>query len=84
MQAVLENEPKAHVFYVPDQTGDTKIMWDSANDPEVANARRTFDELRSKGYLVYKTDKKGEKAERMTVFDPTAERLIASAPLAGG
>lgn len=64
--------------------GDTKVMWDSANEDEVENARRTFKDLRKKGYLAYKVTKNGDKAEMLTEFDPKAERIILSPPLAGG
>lgn len=66
------------------RTGDTKIIWDSANEDEVEAARRTFTDLRAKGYLAYKTDKKGEKAEQINTFDPKVERIILSPAMAGG
>lgn len=67
-----------------DRSGDTKIIWDSNNTDEVEAARKTFTDLRAKGYLAYKTDKKGEKAEQIHTFDPKAERIILSPAMQGG
>jgi hypothetical protein len=65
--------------------GDTKTIWDADKPEEVENARRTFNELREKGYYAYQV--KGDdasKGERMTEFDPDAERMIMAPPLMGG
>ena len=64
--------------------GDVKIMWDSDKSEEVASAREQFDRLRGKGYLAYKTDKKGEKGEVIREFDPDAERIIMAPQMRGG
>ena len=57
-----------------DRTGDTKIIWDSEKKEEVKNAKRTFDDLRKKGYIAYSVKKKGGKGKVLTEFDPEAER----------
>lgn len=66
--------------------GDTKIIWDSDNDEEVANARSTFDELvGDKKFAAFAVKgRKGEKGEQIRKFDPEAERLILVPPMAGG
>jgi len=65
--------------------GDTKIIWDSMRPDEVENARRTFDDLRKKGYLAFAVrGREGEKGEQITTFDPNAERLIMAPPMRGG
>lgn len=69
---------------VLDRTGDTKIMWDSAQDAEVDAARATFDDLKKKGYLAYSVNKKGDKGEVMKKFDPDAERIIMAPAMVGG
>lgn len=71
-------------FIVLDRTGDTKYMWDARNQVEVDAARKQFTELRSKGYLAYKVDKKGEKAEQVNEFDPGLERIIFAPAMVGG
>lgn len=68
-----------------DGTGDTKLIWDSDKQDEVANARRTFNELKAKKYVAFQvTGREGEKGERMTEFDPEAERMIMVPPMVGG
>lgn len=69
---------------VMDDSGDTKIAWDSDNPDEVENARASFRRLRDKGYGAFKADKKGEKSETMHDFDPNAEKIIMSPPMRGG
>lgn len=65
--------------------GDTKLIWDVNNEPEVASARRTFDELRGKGYVAFRvTGKDGEKGEQITAFDPNAARIILAPQMRGG
>ena len=69
---------------VMDQTGDTKTIWDKNNPEEVEVARATFDKLKKKKYVAYSVGKDGEKGKVITEFDPDAEKLIMSPPLAGG
>ena len=70
---------------VMDRSGDTKVIWDKNNPDEVENARRTFDELRKKGFLAYSVQgRQGDKGELIREFDPEAERLIMAPPMQGG
>ncbi len=65
--------------------GDVKTIWDRSKPEEVENAKRTFDDLRKKGYCAFRvTGKDGEKGEQMTEFDPTAERMIMVPQMRGG
>jgi len=64
--------------------GDTRIMWNPENDAEVANAKRTFDDLKKKGYNAYAVKKKGDKGEVVTAFDKDAAKLILAPRMAGG
>ena len=70
---------------VLDRTGDTRLTWDANNTDEVASVRRTFDELKGKGYLAY-TVKPGDgaKGEVITAFDPNAQKVILAPPMRGG
>jgi hypothetical protein len=67
-------------------SGDVKKMWDRHIAEEVTDARKTFDTLvTEKKYAAFKTDRKtGEKAGRMTAFDPDAEAYILVPPTRGG
>jgi hypothetical protein len=73
------------VLHTLDHTGDTRIMWDKGNEDEVATARKTFDDLRKKGYVAYRAEgKKGDRGEVIRAFDPDAERIILVKQLVGG
>ena len=69
---------------VMSREGDTKIIWDPNNAAEVANAKRTFDELRGKGFTAYRVDDTGDRSAVIREFDPTAEKLILRPAMAGG
>ncbi len=65
--------------------GDTKIMWNSGNSDEVEAAKSTFDKLVAKGFIAFKAEgRNGEKGEKLTKWDPNAERLILVPKIQGG
>jgi hypothetical protein len=64
--------------------GDTKVMWNPANSAEVSAARKTFDDLKSKGFKAFNVSKKGEPGKEISVFDSQAGKLILVPPMAGG
>lgn len=64
--------------------GDLKVIWDSDKQAEVDAAEAQFDALIKKGYIAYRVDKKGEKAGKITKFDPEAEKIILAPMLQGG
>lgn len=64
--------------------GDTKMTWDANNPDEVDAARKTFKELRAKGYLAYSVKKDGDKDVQITEFDPHAQKIIMAMPMRGG
>ena len=65
--------------------GDTKIIWDADNEEEVANAKRTFNDLKKKGYYAYQVKgKDAHKGDIMQEFDPEAEKMILAPPMQGG
>ena len=70
---------------VMNNTGDMKVIWSSDNDDEVAQARKTFNDLRAKGFVAYKVvGKDGLKGEVIREFDADAERIIMAPAMAGG
>lgn len=69
---------------IMDGQGDTKLIWDADNDDEVANARRTFDDLLAKGFTAYDVKNDADKGERVRKFDADAEKLILVPRMAGG
>jgi hypothetical protein len=66
------------------EAGDLRIIWDSDRAEEVAHAKKTFDEFKSKGYLAYKVSKGGERGEVMNHFEKEAEKVILAPRMMGG
>lgn len=64
--------------------GDLKVIWDSDKPEEVAHARKTFTEFKSKGYLAYQVNKAGDKGEVMKDFNAEAEKIILAPRMMGG
>jgi hypothetical protein len=85
-QTVQEIDPKKHIeFAVMNGHGDTKLIWSRDNPDEVENARRSFGDLKSKGYAVFLArGKNGDKDEQVDEFDPASERYIFVPPMRGG
>lgn len=67
-----------------DQSGDTKAIWDPRNTDEVAAARKTFTDLKAKGYMAYKLRQDGEPGELLRDFDPEAAQIIMRPRMQGG
>lgn len=78
--------PESHgTVSLMDETGDTRTMWDRTKPEEVAAARQQFAKLKGDGYLAYSVKgKKGKAGVVLHEFDPDAERIIYTKPMAGG
>ena len=78
-------ERKKHVMSEINETGDTKILWDSDNEDEVEAAEEMFDKLVTNGrHAAFAVKKSGAKGERIHEFDPDAERIILVPQIVGG
>lgn len=64
--------------------GDTKMIWDRNNEDEVKTAKKSFDDLRKKGFTAFGVKKTGEKGDVITEFNPSMEKIIMAAPMRGG
>jgi len=84
LEVSMEATATERELCILDQTGDTKIIWDTDKPDEVENARETFNKLRKKGYAAYSVNRKGDKGEVLREFDPEAEKLILAPPTVGG
>lgn len=73
-----------HIMSVMGIEGDLKTIWDKSKPEEVENARQTFDNLRKKGYLAFRTNKDGSKGEQIREFYPDAEAMIMVPQMVGG
>lgn len=67
-----------------DTTGHTRLMWDSNSPDEIENARRTFNDLRSKGYIAYSVKERGDAGEVLREFDAAEGKIILSPAMKGG
>lgn len=76
--------PTRHEMSIIGGNGDTKIAWNPDNPDEVTTARESFDKLRAKSYLAFTVNRKGDKGEQISSFDPEAEAMILVPPLRGG
>lgn len=72
--------------------GHTEVTWDEkaieAGDPEavaaVREAERIFREERARGAVAFKVESPDKPAERIDVFDRTAEQIVLVPRMAGG
>lgn len=66
-------------------TGHAEFKWDKNDAKDIDLARETFVKYKAKGYMAYRVDpKSGGKGEVLKEFDPKAEQIIMTPPLAGG
>lgn len=77
-------EETGSVIIVLDHTGDTRVMWDPRIKDEVDNAKKTFADMKKKGYLAYTVKKNGDPGEVIQEFDPQAGKIIMAPQLVGG
>lgn len=73
-----------HELAVMNTSGDTKTIWNPDNADEVANARTVFDNLKAKGFSIFRVDTEGGKGKRMDKFEPDAAKMIAVPRITGG
>lgn len=79
-------QPGDSVMSILCSRGDYKLTYNPDKDEEVAMARKTFDELKRKGYTAFRVDpdSRGEKGEQLREFDPRAGQMIMSPRMQGG
>ena len=61
------------------EEGDIKYAWDPKSPDEVEAAQKHFEDLKSKGFLIFKM-KRWSKDEPVEVFNPKDKRLLFVAP----
>lgn len=64
--------------------GDVKIEWDINNTDEVDVARSVFDQRIEENWSAFRENIRGERGDRIKIFDPRAERIILVPPISGG
>lgn len=74
--------------YLTPEDGDVRLTWERGNADDIATARRTFSDLRAKGYLAYQVTRgsRTRKTQRDQIrrFDPDAEQIVLTPPMAAG
>jgi hypothetical protein len=77
--------PGKHQMRIPHtREGDMKVEWDPKSDIEVEAARKTFDEMKGKGFTFFKMKTGGRKGEQIRFFEPDARKIIGVAQMVGG
>lgn len=84
--AATQTEVVKNSLHIPDETGDTRIMWDPRDRDEVSAAKAAFDAAKKKGMIAYSVDANGEAntGEVIREFDPQAGKIIMARQTAGG
>jgi hypothetical protein len=80
-------ETTEHTLHIPDETGDTRIVWDPADADSIATAKAAFDEAIRKGMVAYAVDPATGEADTQGIvreFDATKTKLIMMRQLQGG
>lgn len=72
------------VMNIVDQSGDTKYIWDSDNEDEIAAAQAAYEKLIKKNYIAYTVDADGEQGRKIHRFDPSLGKIILIPPIVGG
>lgn len=77
--------PDMNCIYTPDQSGDSRFMWNRNIRDEVESARKHFESLIAKGYAAFKAiGEEGTKGSQVHKFDESLERVIMTPPMKGG
>lgn len=82
MTATLSTEE--HSIHITNNTGDFEVAWHRDNRDEVKAAKAAFNQAVKDKMLIYRTDRHGNKAERITTWDPDAEKIVATRQFVGG
>lgn len=64
--------------------GDKKEIWNPRIPDEVESAKKTFEDLRRKGYLAFRVNADGSQGEQINTFDPEAGKMIMVPQMRGG
>ena len=81
---VSETPVDKGIMSIMGQSGDTKVVWSRGNPDEIENARRTFYDLKERGFKAFAVNKLGNKGEQIDEFNENAEKLIMVPQMRGG
>lgn len=69
---------------ITNASGHFEVSWDPSSPTEVAAARKAFEQAQKDKMLIYSTDRRGNKGEKMAKFDPAAEKIVCTRQYQGG
>lgn len=69
---------------VMDRKGHTEITWDSDKPIEVRIAKQAFETAIKEGYSAFRVEGEDQQGQRITTFDPKAEKIMMVPQLVGG
>jgi hypothetical protein len=78
-EALLEPPELAEtdcVMRILDDNGDTRLVWNRADEKEVQEARKKFNEYKAKGYRAYVCRSDGRRGALVESFDALFEEII--------
>jgi hypothetical protein len=65
-------------------TGDEKIRWTKDDRESVRKAHERFSALKAKKFMAFRVVRGQSRGDMLDDFDPNAEVIIMTPPLAGG
>lgn len=66
------------------RAGDVKISWNSENEKEITIVKEIFEKKIKEGWSAFRETFKGEKGERIKIFDRDVERIVLVPQISGG
>ena len=69
-------DPNLILFRVLSNEGDTRLVWDRREPPQVKEAYQRFKDLLGSGYTAYAVRSDGKKGSRLDEFDPLHEEIL--------
>jgi len=80
-----EEEDDMGTMSILSQKGDETVRWDKDDPASVENARKKFLEfLAERKGMAIRMNEDGQKGDKMTDFDPDAERVVLMPLVVGG
>jgi hypothetical protein len=73
-----------HTLHTLNGQGDVNITWNPRNADEVREAKRTFDNLKKKGYQGARVQDGERSDELIREFDPQARSIVMFQQIQGG
>lgn len=86
MSTATPEKTEIGMLSIPDETGDTRIMWDPSNKDERATAKAAFEAAQQKGMAAFMVNPdSGERTgEIIREFPKKAGKIIMVRQLVGG